>query len=94
MQLAVYVSNQVPLVVIGDPKRFRHIITNLVGNSLKVCYFSCCINFYSIDACHTNVQVLKTSVRYFDLAKHSCLHKRVFVIHFDLSIDIFSFSHQ
>lgn len=34
-ELAVYVSNQVPEVVIGDPGRFRQIITNLVGNSIK-----------------------------------------------------------
>ncbi|KAF2292395.1 hypothetical protein GH714_021780 [Hevea brasiliensis] len=33
--LAIYVSNQVPEVVIGDPGRFRQIITNLVGNSVK-----------------------------------------------------------
>lgn len=35
-QLAVYVSNQVPEIVVGDPGRFRQIITNLVGNSVKV----------------------------------------------------------
>ncbi|KAJ7964720.1 Histidine kinase [Quillaja saponaria] len=35
IELAVYVSNQVPEVVIGDPGRFRQIITNLVGNSIK-----------------------------------------------------------
>lgn len=35
-QLAVYVSDLVPEVVIGDPGRFRQIITNLVGNSIKV----------------------------------------------------------
>ncbi|KAJ9176802.1 hypothetical protein P3X46_012079 [Hevea brasiliensis] len=35
IELAVYVSNQVPEVVIGDPGRFRQIITNLVGNSVK-----------------------------------------------------------
>ncbi|XP_057955518.1 histidine kinase 2 [Malania oleifera] len=35
IELAVYVSEQVPEVVIGDPGRFRQIITNLVGNSIK-----------------------------------------------------------
>ncbi|KAJ0110617.1 hypothetical protein Patl1_01860 [Pistacia atlantica] len=34
-KFAVYVSDQVPEVVIGDPGRFRQIITNLVGNSIK-----------------------------------------------------------
>ncbi|XP_022985531.1 histidine kinase 2-like isoform X1 [Cucurbita maxima] len=35
IELAVYVSDLVPEVVIGDPGRFRQIITHLVGNSLK-----------------------------------------------------------
>jgi len=30
------VSDQVPDVLIGDPWRFPQIITNLVGNSMKV----------------------------------------------------------
>ena len=37
-KLAVYVSDRVPEVVVGDPGRFQQIITNLVGNSIKVCY--------------------------------------------------------
>ena len=36
-KLVVYVSDRVPEVVVGDPGRFRQIITNLVGNSIKVC---------------------------------------------------------
>ncbi|XVF21118.1 hypothetical protein REPUB_Repub12eG0062900 [Reevesia pubescens] len=35
IELAVYVSDRVPEVVVGDPGRFRQIITNLVGNSIK-----------------------------------------------------------
>jgi histidine kinase 2/3/4 (cytokinin receptor) len=35
-QLAVYVSSRVPETLIGDPGRMRQIITNLVGNSIKV----------------------------------------------------------
>ncbi|GMH07145.1 hypothetical protein Nepgr_008985 [Nepenthes gracilis] len=35
IELAVYVSSQVPEIVIGDPGRFHQIITNLVGNSIK-----------------------------------------------------------
>lgn len=39
-KLAIYVSNQLPEVVVGDPVRFKKIITNLVANSLKVRIFS------------------------------------------------------
>ncbi|KAJ6309563.1 hypothetical protein OIU77_015133 [Salix suchowensis] len=35
VELAVYVSDAVPEMVIGDPGRFRQIITNLMGNSIK-----------------------------------------------------------
>jgi histidine kinase 2/3/4 (cytokinin receptor) len=38
LELAVYVSDQVPETLIGDPGRIRQIITNLVGNSIKVRY--------------------------------------------------------
>ncbi|XP_027340143.1 histidine kinase 3 isoform X2 [Abrus precatorius] len=35
VELAVYVSDQVPELLIGDRGRFRQIITNLMGNSIK-----------------------------------------------------------
>ncbi|RZB96240.1 Histidine kinase 3 isoform I [Glycine soja] len=35
VELAVYVSDHVPELLIGDPGRFRQIITNLMGNSIK-----------------------------------------------------------
>ena len=38
-QLAVHVSESVPEILIGDPGRMRQIITNLMGNSIKVSNF-------------------------------------------------------
>ncbi|GMY26557.1 histidine kinase 3 [Fagus crenata] len=35
VELAVYTSDRVPEMLIGDPGRFRQIITNLMGNSIK-----------------------------------------------------------
>ncbi|THU64363.1 hypothetical protein C4D60_Mb01t25700 [Musa balbisiana] len=47
IEMAVYVSEQVPGILIGDPGRFRQIITKLVGNSVKA---NCSSNFLIIQA--------------------------------------------
>lgn len=51
LQLAVYVSSQVPDIVVGDSCRFRQIITNLVGNSIKV------LNRFLLTKQHTSLQL-------------------------------------
>ncbi|XP_042457231.1 probable histidine kinase 4 [Zingiber officinale] len=35
IELAVYVSDRVPTILVGDPRRFKQIVTNLIGNSVK-----------------------------------------------------------
>ncbi|CAN8313353.1 unnamed protein product [Cochlearia groenlandica] len=35
VELAVYISDRVPETLLGDPGRFRQILTNLMGNSMK-----------------------------------------------------------
>ncbi|KAB2624517.1 histidine kinase 3-like [Pyrus ussuriensis x Pyrus communis] len=36
VEWAVYISDQVPDMLIGDPRRFRNVITNLMWNSIKL----------------------------------------------------------
>jgi hypothetical protein len=47
----VYVSDQVPQMLIGDPGRIRQIITNLVGNSIKVKEFPYTARIWKCDTC-------------------------------------------
>jgi len=46
LQLAVHISENVPQKLIGDPGRFRQIITNLIGNSVTVSYLSVVHTFF------------------------------------------------
>jgi len=54
----VFVFDKFPDIVMGDPRRFRQIVTNLVGNSTKISGIFKVNLSYVIRICITNIHVV------------------------------------